>query len=589
MPLCLLGGWLAWQNYRVLVDQPQRRVELIREGAAARYQAIIDDTARVLEHIALDPDLRAGPTQACDTELEHAHAALQEELGGILITDAAGRIRCGATARVRARRGEVLPVAVHALADDHPAEFAITLLAPGPFTGDPVLITSTRLPPAPTEPQDGGVLLMASLRLSWLTQPHHAALPERGSDVWFIDDAGTAQPVGPAVASALPTPALLKRIFASPRPLVINAGSGEAFAYQAAQLMPGLHLLVGTSAAADVADAQRKLAVRLAELGAILLAGLAAVTLGANMTIVEPVRRLSAAVQRWRAGGVFDPTPPQRAPLEIRELALSFSQASASLAERETQLRIAGTQQDLLMQEIHHRVKNNLQIIASLLNLQASRIRQPEAKAEFQSARDRIRALATLHRHLYAHNELHTINMRSFLNELCGQLVAAIGDRPAAQGADTAPERIALQIDAPELQISSDQAVPIALIVTEAVSNAAKYAFPAGRSGHIFVRLTTSGERALLVIRDDGVGIPAGRAETETGVRDGIGIQLIRGFARQLGARMTVTEDAGTSYEIDIPLRRARDPEALSEPLPDPVAPADPAASIGNPAPSAAT
>ena len=154
--------------------------------------------------------------------------------------------------------------------------------------------------------------------------------------------------------------------------------------------------------------------------------------------------------------------------------------------------------------------------------------------------------------------------MRSFLNELCGQLLQAIGDARAAGSACT--------IEAPELQISSDQAVPLALIVTEAVSNAVKYAFPAGRDGHIQVRLTTEGEdRARLVMEDDGVGIPAGRADTETGVRDGIGLQLIRGFARQLGAPLTVTEDGGTRYELELTLRRTRgDPDAGAAPGPAP-------------------
>jgi two-component sensor histidine kinase len=107
--------------------------------------------------------------------------------------------------------------------------------------------------------------------------------------------------------------------------------------------------------------------------------------------------------------------------------------------------------------------------------------------------------------------------------------------------------------------------VPLSLIVTEAVTNAVKYAFPAGRSGHVSVRLTANGETAELVIKDDGIGIPAGRTETETGTRDGIGIQLIRGFARQLGASLTVEEGNGTSYRVVIPLHRQRpeQPESL--------------------------
>ncbi len=202
------------------------------------------------------------------------------------------------------------------------------------------------------------------------------------------------------------------------------------------------------------------------------------------------------------------------------------------------------------MQEIHHRVKNNLQVVASLLNLQASRIRLPEARAEFQSARDRVRTLATLHRHLYAHGELHTINMREFLIELCSQLFQAMGEK--------AGERLRLEIEAPELKMSSDQAVPLALIVTEAVSNAVKYAFPGGRRGSISVYLKADQGHAELEIFDDGVGIPAGRVETEAGTRDGIGIQLIRGFARQLGATLQVEEGHGTRYRVHLPLQRKR-------------------------------
>jgi two-component sensor histidine kinase len=569
-PLCMLAGLLAWQNYQNLADLPRRRVELVNRAAAARYAAIIDDAARFLEGVTRLPALSAEPSSSCDQMLGRALSLQREAFAGLAVLDKQGRIRCGATDAVRAARGN--PFASEAVLERLRRAEPFTAMLQGAtpqgvgaYSGVPVIVTATKLNDDASSGRGEG-LLIASLRLEWLSQPRRVPLPEQGSSVWFIDDAGQSIAIGAVDQAAFPTADDLPRVLGARGPVVITGANGIAYAYQAGNLVDGLRLLVATGADADIAVAQRRLGVRLAELGVFLLAGLSAVTLGANLSVVEPLKRLSHSVQRWRAGGAFDLANPGRAPAEIRELARSFSQATASLAEREKQLRTATAQQDLLMQEIHHRVKNNLQIIASLLNLQASRIRQPQAKAEFQSARDRIRALATLHRHLYAHNELHTINMRSFLNELCGQLVAAIGDRPGDRPHDDTPERIALQIDAPELQISSDQAVPIALIVTEAVSNAAKYAFPGGRSGHISVRLTTVadalGDRALLVICDDGVGIPAGRAETETGVRDGIGIQLIRGFARQLGATLKVIEDCGTRYEIDIPLWRAREPDA---------------------------
>ena len=283
---------------------------------------------------------------------------------------------------------------------------------------------------------------------------------------------------------------------------------------------------------------------------ACVFLSVAVVGSGTSLWLNPDLRRLGLAVEAWRAGDPFDARPFRNVHRDLRRLAVSFKRATLALDRHEARLQAAITEQDLLMQEIHHRVKNNLQIVASLLNLQASRIRLPEARAEFQSARDRVRALATLHRHLYAHGEVHTIGMRDFLVELCGQLFQAMGETPG--------KRLQLHIDATELKMSSDQAVPMALIVTEAVSNAVKYAFPAGRHGNIWVRLSADGETAELQVRDNGVGIPAGRVETEAGTRDGIGLQLIKGFSRQLGATLDIQEGNGTEYLVRMPLRKER-------------------------------
>ncbi len=285
-------------------------------------------------------------------------------------------------------------------------------------------------------------------------------------------------------------------------------------------------------------------------LTAAVVAGTAFTVIAVERLVARPLHKLRYAVDAWRDGTPFVLPDSRTMPSELRGLGLSFKRATRALGSRETQLATALVRQELAMQEIHHRVKNNLQIVASLLNLQASRIRLPEARAEFQSARDRVRALATVHRHLYAHGEIHTINMRTFLLELCGQLFTAMGE--------TEGERLSLEIEAPELEMSSDQAVPISLIVTEAVTNAIKYGYPAGRRGTIVVRLREVGDEAELVIQDDGVGITAGKAETAEGTRDGIGIQLIHGFARQLGARLLVEQGAGTRYQVTLKLRRER-------------------------------
>ena len=328
-----------------------------------------------------------------------------------------------------------------------------------------------------------------------------------------------------------------RRLFLAVR-MVLRPVPPRMWALYGVALLPSVVLVI------QGADIAPLLALLCALFAVVIVAS------GHSLSLNPELRRLGEAVEAWRAGDVFETLQFRQSQADLRRLSISFKRATLALDRRSQELQRAVSEQDLLMQEIHHRVKNNLQIVASLLNLQASRIRLPEARAEFQSARDRVRALATLHRHLYAHGEVHTIDMRQFLVELCGQLFQAMGERPG--------ERLKLHIDALELKMSSDQAVPLALVVTEAVSNAVKYAFPAGREGNVWVRLSTEGDTAELEVRDDGIGIPAGRVETEAGTRDGIGLQLIRGFSRQLGATLDVHEDGGTQYAVRLPLRKER-------------------------------
>ena len=536
VPLLLLSVVIVWQNSGLLAGASLDRAAIQRAATAARIGTVLGGGRRFLAGISADPALAENAPGLCAAVLARAAPLQPDGFAALRVTDAAGATVCG--------DGAAFP----ALPDDAwltplrtPGGGIAEMLVPGP---SPVLLLAVA-----RQGRDGrfagavaGVIAAVSLV---------GAEPFARAGAWLVDDAGRMVRVGGAAEPALPPPAATDALLARPAGLArLDGPGGRAVAVATFRLDPTLRLLVATDATDDLAVARRTLLRRVAGLALLLGAGLAAVAIGANVMLVTPVKLLSASVRSWRQGGRFDPAPGRAVPAELRDLATSFAAATQALAEREQQLQRAMAQQDLLMQEIHHRVKNNLQIIASLLNLQASRIRLPEARREFAAARDRVRALATLHRHLYIQGDLHTINMRSFLHELCDQLLAAMGE--------VAGGRIGLTIEAPAVQITSDQAVPMALIVTEAVSNAAKYAFPGGRAGHIRVTLTLAGEDALLVIEDDGIGIPDGPGETETGLRDGIGMQLIRGFARQLGGVLEVTHDDGTRYALRVTLRPAQ-------------------------------
>ncbi|MBV9538856.1 MAG: sensor histidine kinase [Acidisphaera sp.] len=508
-PVCLTAAWIARQNEAMIADRSNALAIAVRDASAARVWTVIERSSDRLS--TLSPESLTG----CAGLVGGAIAAI-----AVVAPD--GAVRCAAG-----------PDQIQQMLRQAPERPPVVAGENGPVVFVPA-------------PAQGGGTVRAAVRVT-LNQDA-GPIAALAAPAWLLGADAIPVALTAAAANDRLLPRNLAEIAGRTDPVTAEGLDGEPHAYAAVALTPTVRVLVAAPGEGMVTEARIALLRRLGELALGLVAGIILVAVGASRAVVAPLQRVVDAVRVWRGGGAFDAAQDARAPTELRELTRSFGEATRALADREAQLRSAIAQQDLLMQEIHHRVKNNLQVVASLLNLQASRIRLPEAKAEFQSARDRVRALATLHRHLYAYGEVHTINMRSFLSELCGQLLPAM-----APGSD----RIAFHIDASELQISSDQAVPMALIVTEAVSNAAKYAFPAGRRGTIRVRLTTDQDVAHLVIEDNGVGIPAGRAETETGIRDGIGLQLIRGFARQLGATLTVTEDQGTRIDVEIRLRRA--------------------------------
>lgn len=539
VPLVAMTGLVAWQDYRAAVVRAHEDVRLLAQSASARHRAAIEEVWQELGAIAGTPTLLSD-TGVCDRLLRDVVTLRSGRYMDLAVVDANGEPRCRASPGLAAGQAPQsgAPVAgewFRIVKNTH----AFTVTAERTLGPAGQILIGAAYPVLDGRQFRGAAA--AVLSVDWFN-----GLSSDGTNpyqIWLIDSGGHLAPAPGSLLAVLPPYAKLNQLLSSPPGFVAaRSVAGHPYFYSVSDLGGGLRLLVAQGATAGAIAARKVLFTRLSGLALLTMLGLAAAAFAANRAFVRPIERLTEAVERWRGGVAFDPGKLDDLPVELKGLGHAFGQATAALSEREGQLRGALEKQELLTQEIHHRVKNNLQVVASLLNLQASRIRQPEAKAEFQSARDRVRALATLHRHLYLQGELQTINMRSFLTELCGQLFQALGP--------TAADRVQLEIQAVELRIASDQAVPLALIVTETVANAVKYAFPGDRGGNILVQLTAENDQAKLVIQDDGVGLPAGRSDTETGVRDGIGLHLVGGLARQLGATLTVSEGNGTRYEV---------------------------------------
>lgn len=365
---------------------------------------------------------------------------------------------------------------------------------------------------------------------------------------WLINQDGTLSSVCTDCRWVPPSAAVVHQLqqkLDASEGSVVSIPTSEG-GYALGAIAGGADILVATQRTPREADALRTMVLEISALMILLVAGLIGVTLAANIVLVWPLRRLTYSVQKWQMEGVFDARITRAMPLELQRLGQAFTRATRRLSRHEARLNKAMAHQELLMREIHHRVKNNLQIVASLLNLQASRISHPEVRAEFALARDRVRALATLHKTLYAEDRLDSLDMASFLRELCEQTLHVAGEGETG--------RITLKVESDDFRMNPDQAVPLALIMTEIVTNSIKYAFPDGRRGTISVALRLVDQIVTLTIADDGIGCSFD--EDTPGERHGIGRKLIRGFARQLNAQLSRSGENGTVYKFVFPLIR---------------------------------
>jgi two-component sensor histidine kinase len=243
------------------------------------------------------------------------------------------------------------------------------------------------------------------------------------------------------------------------------------------------------------------------------------------------------------------------APAEIRSLGETFSRMADLLSARENELRDSLAQKEILVREIHHRVKNNLQLVMSLLNLHARRIRDPRAEVAFAEARSRINALATLHRRLYESESLQEIDLKWFLEDLCAEL---------RRGGLSRGRSVELVVDSPSEVIGPDVAVPLGLLVTEDITNAYKHAFNERDGGHIKVQVTRESPATLLLaIRDDGIGFDIAASAPD---QSGLGRSLIEAFVRQLRGELDVRSDGGTIVQVRFPAAlKAADPKYAAQ------------------------
>ncbi len=196
-------------------------------------------------------------------------------------------------------------------------------------------------------------------------------------------------------------------------------------------------------------------------------------------------------------------------------------------------------EKDFLLREIHHRVKNNLQVVSSLLSLQSRQIEDTDIRTAIDEGRNRVRSMALIHQNLYQNDSLSGVSVTGYLDNLISELFSTY---------NISTEEVTLEMDIEEIALDIDTMVPLGLIINELISNCLKHAFPNSSNGRISVKLIEQNNEIHLSVKDNGIGIDTGKFNKSKS----FGKKLINAFSKKLNAEIITTIDQGTKITMII-------------------------------------
>lgn len=203
-------------------------------------------------------------------------------------------------------------------------------------------------------------------------------------------------------------------------------------------------------------------------------------------------------------------------------------------------IRKQSAELEVLNKEIHHRVKNNLQVISSMLDLQSQTLQDEKASAIIREGIQRVQSMAFIHQNLYQGNAVNSVNMHEYIRMLSNHLFQTYNIRT---------DKIRLHTQIEDLGLHTDTAIPLGMILNELISNALKYAFKGRENGDIWVTMKKNEQELFLQVKDNGVGLPAG-FKPDTAMS--FGYEIIRAFAQKMKARMNISGENGTEVQLII-------------------------------------
>jgi two-component sensor histidine kinase len=553
LPVLALSAWHAVREQRATQLRQAESVAAAAETVVARHRELIEASRRLLVAICEEdavrqsakPDATAAEINHCEAYLSRVLQRFPNEYSSALVTDAAGTARC-ASAPTAVGMGFADREIFRLVRETR--KFAVSAQLASRVT--PNAVIPTALPIL----QDGEFRGMCAIGISLrsfadLVAP--AVAPGRIA-VSLVDRGGVALAGSPEATVVLPAAMRLAAAIVGGQTAFRDfSQDGQLYEFR---LLPLAETSIFVVAASPAVEGVPSL---LADWGGFILvvlalaAALLAVWLAADRWCVQPLRHIRDFADRVARGDDMKLEPKRPWGPELSSVGEGVRAMAAAIASREAELRAGLEQRDHMLREIHHRVKNNLQMISSLLNLQAGEIRSPRIRRFFGDAQNRVLTLSILHRHLYERSSWALVDFQQFISDLVRQI--SVGrrnpDRPQPR----------YQIRAPIMAVGPDIAIPIGLIVTEAVSSALNRSFVNVTAPEIRIEAADKAGTVELTIEDNGAG---GGWSLGSDAGGGFGLTLIRGLAMQLGGEAQISPREGGGMRVSVTFPMPHDEEA---------------------------
>jgi len=529
LPVVLVSIFQGVARARLDMATVHERLLQSARTVAAGDQNLLAAAEQVLRAVASLSEVR-GMNGNCDGVLADTLIGVRY-FSNLARIDENGRVVCSAMALARGLN--VSNYAVFQQARRSP-EMAVSDELVSQVTGDRVIGGMLALH-KPDGTFDGVVAI--SLDVHWIDYMMRTANLPKGAVVAVFDRAGKViatnnAPVGNAIAHA----AISKSVGGEEVSTATDA-RGEHWRFGNAALM-GNSISIAFAMSEDNLFGDTYLHVGLDFALPILMIGFAwfAIWLATDRQVTQWINYLRRIAAAYRSGHYAIRPDLADAPVDFKLLGDALSEMAEGIQDRDRRLREAVELKTTLIREIHHRVKNNLQIVMSLLSIQANQVKDLGARDALLQAQTRINALALVHRILNELEDQSTLDIRDLLDQLCHQIAGGMGK-----------ENVRVEVDVPSRVVTGSVAVALALFTVEAITNIFKHAFPDDREGVIRVAMApVEGGKLMLSIADNGLGF----AMDATG--KSVGSRLIKTFGLQLGGVSTVRSEPGKGTVVEL-------------------------------------